>query len=295
MESFVEQIEHHNTESSPSYEGGDYTNLTIERIKNSRIQEQIISLIIQANAFELKRRKDSGEMAEFVRTEEQNGRTYHVYKSANGDEVTYTERRMLEMCTDRDVIEDELTKAIAAVENVTGITFEPGEAGGNTITKEICVSVGLQIDDKKLGVREMDLVVAHEKGHVVRPYNTEFYRTHFAPGFDFNPSTLSEFELEETRSALKEYYNTDVVDDTMVISYFETYLFSGSEIAERMAQLKNWAGVGPDKNFELEDLDRARKKYFDDIDFDNDMSIFFQAITSETEEKFIELINSSGI
>ena len=49
------------------------------------------------------------------------------------------------------------------------------------------------------------------------------------------------------------------------------------------------------EKFTLKHLAYAREHYIPDTGFDNNMSEFFSAITKETESRFIELINSSGI
>ena len=73
------------------------------------------------------------------------------------------------------------------------------------------------------------------------------------------------------------------------------YLFSGSEIAERMSQLKNYFGMRGAEQFTRNHLKYARLHYVTDVGFDNGISHLFQAITPETEDKFLELINNSGI
>ncbi len=62
-----------------------------------------------------------------------------------------------------------------------------------------------------------------------------------------------------------------------------------------MSQLKNHFGLKSDERFTKEHLDYARMHYVTDTGFDNRMTPFLKAITPETEESFLELINSSGI
>lgn len=62
-----------------------------------------------------------------------------------------------------------------------------------------------------------------------------------------------------------------------------------------MNQLKNYFGFKGTEVFTNQHLDIAREYYLADTGMDNDMTEFFQAITPETEAKFLELINTSGI
>jgi hypothetical protein len=74
-----------------------------------------------------------------------------------------------------------------------------------------------------------------------------------------------------------------------------SYLFTGQELAERMSQLKNYYGMKGNEPFTKEHLHYAREHYVQDTGMDNYMKFFFQAITPETEDEFLRIINSSGI
>ena len=73
------------------------------------------------------------------------------------------------------------------------------------------------------------------------------------------------------------------------------YLFSGPEVAERMSQLKNYFGMKGDEQFTKEHLHYAKEHYVSDTQVDNEMRLFFQAITPEREDEFVRLIHTSGI
>ncbi len=62
-----------------------------------------------------------------------------------------------------------------------------------------------------------------------------------------------------------------------------------------MSQLKCYFGMNGDEVFTPEHLVYAREHYVTDTGLDNLMTQFFQAITPETENGFLELINTSGI
>ena len=58
---------------------------------------------------------------------------------------------------------------------------------------------------------------------------------------------------------------------------------------------KNYFGMSSNEQFTKNHLKYVKLHYIEDTDFDNGMKHFFQAITPETEQAFLELINSSGI
>jgi hypothetical protein len=130
---------------------------------------------------------------------------------------------------------------------------------------------------------------AHEKGHVIRaPEHSGYLHQRFAPAFDlsnFNPDTYTKFREEG-------------MSDADILQFAQEYLFNFSEpveIIERMSQLKNYFGLKGHELFTKEHLDYARNHYLKDGMLDNNMQTFFDAITPETEEAFLKLINSSGI
>lgn len=78
-------------------------------------------------------------------------------------------------------------------------------------------------------------------------------------------------------------------------AYLHDYLFTGDEIVERMSQLKNYFGMDGSDKFTKDHLHYAKENYIEDTGMDNAMSLFFQGITEETEDEFLELINSMGV
>ena len=79
----------------------------------------------------------------------------------------------------------------------------------------------------------------------------------------------------------------------MVKSYFSRI----DELLERMSQLKNYFGMRGSGVFTKEHLYYAKKHYSEDVQTPGDLQIqpFFDAITPETEEEFIRLMNTLGI
>jgi hypothetical protein len=128
----------------------------------------------------------------------------------------------------------------------------------------------------KLTPRQNNIIEAHEKGHGLR---------------DFTSDKVDSLEL---RSVL----DVDTVRK-LVATQQQThegrispgYYMEAEEIAERMAQLKNYYGMKGNEQFTERHLAHARDHYVEDTGLDNGMSIFFGAITPENESKFINVIN----
>jgi hypothetical protein len=128
---------------------------------------------------------------------------------------------------------------------------------------------GEKRDGTELTTREKNIIESHEKGHGLRDFVSE-------DGRDFRQSI--DFEVIRAKDA-----QTGVREIG--------YLREPDEIAERMAQLKNYFGMKAKEIFTKEHLEYAKQKYIKDIGLDNNMTTFFEAITKHTIDKFIETIN----
>ncbi len=85
------------------------------------------------------------------------------------------------------------------------------------------------------------------------------------------------------------------ISDEEILKRQEYYQTDPNELIERMSQLKNYFGMTGTEKFTLEHLAYARKHYEEDVGMHGFMKTFFDMITPETEEKFIELMNTLGI
>jgi hypothetical protein len=117
---------------------------------------------------------------------------------------------------------------------------------------------------RSLTAEEENLVEAHEKGHVLRDFKIN--AEDIGKGFDF-----SKIPEEAKRPS---------------------YLRNPDELAERMAQLKNYFGFKGDEVFTRQHLSYARENYLKDGKLDNNMSDFFSLITPEKEDEFLRIINT---
>ncbi len=146
--------------------------------------------------------------------------------------------------------------------------------------------------------RQWAHIEAHEKGHRVRGEYYELDKI-FQTGFDISKATFTDedyqmFLRDENRRSLHTDEAGPITFEQKRDNYFE-YLFSAQEIAERMSQLKNYFGFSGAEVFTKEHLKYAREHYLNDIGLENGMRHFFEAITPETEEKFLLIINNYGI
>lgn len=120
---------------------------------------------------------------------------------------------------------------------------------------------------KELTDRQKNIIFAHELGHSIRNYKGE--------------------DIKEIRKAL-DYSKMEAPGS-------KTYLKKPEEVIERMSQLKNYFGMQGSEKFTKEHLRVAKENYLKDTELDNNMTDFFNAITPETEDAFIEVINKFGV
>jgi hypothetical protein len=74
-----------------------------------------------------------------------------------------------------------------------------------------------------------------------------------------------------------------------------SYLYSATEIYERMSQLKNYYGMEDDSAFTSAHLEYAREHFISDTEVDNHMSEFFKAITPKRQSEFLRIMNTYGV
>jgi hypothetical protein len=161
---------------------------------------------------------------------------------------------------------------------------------------------------QKLTKEQLMIAESHEKGHILRPYTLEyveedengnevfkcFLSEKFSKAFDFGAARFTDEECEDQKKFSIDEREKAMTNDEIRAELL-LYLDHPAELTERMSQIKNYFGMNGSEKFTKEHLDYARKHYVPDTNFDNWMTQFFQAITPEKEDAFIELINSAGI
>jgi hypothetical protein len=277
---------------------GSWTNLMCERLRNPEIRKQVIDLLNEIEQSE----KDAPIVKDLLSGKER--------IAGKKDQMLITRRYIPRT---REQIESDFDKELQAVEQFTPITFDEScpsgvqfaVVGGREI---ISFNNTLLTDGEKPTQKVLNIAESHEKGHVLRPYN--FFRSReegflervregtvdakFAEAFDFSNIDCHDIykKLQET---LARVGVENSISEKEVQRRITDYLRVPMEIAERMSQLKNYFGMKSNEKFTKEHLDYAHIHYLRDTGLDNEMTQFFQAITPEKEDAFIELINSAGI
>ncbi len=267
-------------ESSANFEG-NATELLLERVGNPNIKKQIIDLIYRGGQ----------AYGEFLRTQKfvPFGKPESkLIQDESG--LIYSENELSYIPPPLERVEEMLNERITEATTLTNITFSPDK---QSTEEEVSINWIMPGHEKKPTTKQMSIIEAHEKGHLIRPYGTDFFRDYFAKGFDMSQVSFVEKDFVEEKSLDSENKQDQTFEEAK--GDFFRYIFSGPEIAERMSQLKNYFGLKGDELFTKEHLDYARLHYVMDTGFDNRVTPFLQAITPETEDSFLELINSSGI
>ncbi len=201
--------------------------------------------------------------------------------------------------TENEVAND-LNNALLAVSTDTPITFS-GEMSSGSMGDGVRENMDVKWKPTcgvlgEYGVKQKNYTEAHEKGHTVRKLRSTVARVYINTGFDFNNVRLSKDRLNSLRAhyaALGEDVSA-ATDEELRDSVIE-YLENPMELIERMSQLKNYFGILGTEPFTKEHLVYARDRYIPDTGMDNHMVEFLQAITPQTEDKFLAIINNCGV
>ena len=260
----------------------DQTSSMFSRLENTKIKEQLILLfekreeyLSSQNVIQLGVPIHDG--FDFALNDD--GSIKREDSVVSHDHTKYSRRSPQE-------IREQIDSAIEKQKTVTLVDFTNNEGGSNasfetgdaTIVTHPETKVALQ-DGIEIALKDvppekrialLSAVEAHEKGHLIRYFKdepgTSFFADYFQQGFTLDRKTADFL-----------------------------YLFNPLEIAERMAQLKNYFGMKGAEEFTSTHLKYAKEHYIFDTYLDNNMSLFFNAITAESEKDFLRIINNSGI
>jgi hypothetical protein len=264
------------------------TELVLSRLAHPRIKQQLVDIMYQHNIDEHERFRDEEWIPCTIEGMEKDfteGKRTGVV-IANDSLDTFLSSRQV---VTRDQVEAEIDSRIekAALETVISYTND----GPNMLAMPL--KWNAPGTTARPTTEQLSMIEAHEKGHSIRTYDhlTEKWQD----AFDISNMEITAEDIEHLRtfgsiSATDERDVRTQVDDCL-----RHYLFSADEIAERMSQLKNYYGFAHDEVFTKEHLEYARSHYVQDLGIDNHMTLFFKAITPKTEDRFLEIINTSGI
>lgn len=137
-----------------------------------------------------------------------------------------------------------------------------------------------------LSVRQKNIVEAHEKGHGLRDFESPVDKTEIRNVID----------REVAESLLQQYREKESNGEKGERGRFNySYLTRPEEIIERMAQFKNYFGMGAKEQFTEAHLDYIRANYILDTGLDNGVSNLLACITPRTTASFLEIINKYPI
>ncbi|MEI6810760.1 MAG: hypothetical protein WCK60_01765 [Candidatus Nomurabacteria bacterium] len=204
----------------------------------------------------------------------------------------------------RKELEDDLDEALKKQMSVTRISSDIsyGESLSEVTDYDEWDESNARSRDIKMGIkrdstiplteneiRNRSNMEAHEKGHVFRHLTASPYlMDKFSLAFD--PSKL---DVEKHLS-----HKLAVMSKEEAEKGANKYLFDFSrpeELIERMSQLKGYFGMKGDEKFTPQHLEYARDHYLKDGMDNNNMQLFFDVITPQTEFAFLKLINSIGV
>lgn len=258
-------------ELDANFEGGA-TELLFSRLRTEKIRTQIIDLLFQGEQSQI------GTFVQSVDFDENN-------KPIVKEKVPFVPKT-------KEELERWYEETINRIESVTEIDFSRNSHDLANV-ETIFIGAISPWSGKPFTSKQMSIIEAHEKGHVIREYVGSFFDDYFSDVIDLTNVTFGPDDIKMYKKALRPE-NQDKSDEEIKTGFFE-YLSQPMEVAERMSQLKNYFGMKADDVFTKAHLDYARVHYIQDTDMDNGMRQFFQAITPEKEERFLDVINSAGI
>lgn len=289
--------ESNRVEKEANFEGNE-TEILISRLREPVIKRQIAEIISHEDTKyynSLMNEEWEPHLPEGWTGEEK----FKLLKGMHGGRIIDTEDLKIVLNTKApktiDEIEKELDKDIDEVASVTKINYTSDQPSASVIPLNWIVPW----TGEKPTTKQMSIIEAHEKGHRIRYYDgsTEYFRK----GFDISKVQFTKVDSEifkrdwENHTNKSEDFDKEMTLEEEREKYLNGYLFTGVEIAERMSQLKNYFGFSGDEKFTKEHLSYAKENYIKDTNMDNGMRMFFEGITPETEQTFLELINNSGI
>jgi len=286
-----------NIEASANFEGSQ-TQILFERLCNPKIRQQLIDILYGEQC---KKRDEilNDEWDPYVPEGWTGEEDNKLLKGKFSGKIYTTEELGQKLELFKKLTLETFEKEISDKIDRLPIPIEVNESSNGPDSSSLSRNWVVPWTGEKMSPRQADIFESHEKGHRVRQYDciTERLRE----GFDTSKVTFTQGDYD--LYVKDKMGHTDTLEDfdkSMPIEevkrrLIEEYLFTGNEIAERMSQLKNYFGFKGDGLFTKKHLDHARNHYIEDTNMDNNMRQFFEAITPETEGRFLELINSCGI
>lgn len=282
----------------------NYSTLLFSRLLNPNIREQLLKVLEENEKWLAEKSKQP-----YLKEDCQDPETGQIFFDSEG-EIEFGKVAVLDeeyVAKSREQLEAELDEGLVTQMTSTELDFdlllEESKARSNPSSSpnDRAAVMGVKKETvtplSQQDVQNYSMTEAHEKGHALRSMkSSEYLKNLFSPAFD-----LKAIDDGLIMEKLRENVGGEISEEQFISSkdlFLNEYLFEFSkpdEIYERLSQIKGYFSMKGDEYFTKAHLDYARQNYLRDGMVDNNMTEFFQAITSETEPYFLKLINSAGV
>lgn len=254
----MEEIAKHANYGNGGTEGGNWSNLLYQRLKNPETKRKFLDFKAKYPTLE--------------------HRTSEHFKEKNSEGISLDRQSDLPIDEYKNTIanyDENLEKVFASTRYhyARGVNFDGSEVddvglhtkqnGGASAGYGDEGSVFIDAERKngnEYNDFDKEIIEAHEKAHGIFGNLTKGERDHIR-----------------------------MIFDNAKIGY--PYRKSPEEILMRMTQLKNYFGFKGNEQMSLNALHYAMAHYVKDVGLDNNMSDFFNAITPENEQRVVDLMN----
>ncbi len=230
---------------------GDWTSLLQERITNPVNKERILEMKTAARGTMIPGRN-------------RNGGNPEDFQSHYDYQLRHHDRIVNNVFAETKISFDPLTYDLNG--NGHGAILNPGL---------VHMDAKDSLTGKLLSNRQKNIIEAHEKGHGLRDFTSPLEKADF-------------IGLLDTDAIIAKH---DLVASKVPTEKLVEYLLQPVEIAERMAQLKNYFGFRGNEVLTSEHLEYAREHYVADTGYDNSMIAFFNGVTEAKENDFLRVAN----
>ena len=242
---------------------GDWTELLLARMRDPISKQKFI---------EQRREALPGLKEGAAPTEYQGGKYEKGYQSHYQSQVDGYDQRL------------EHIFASTAIGKASEFGKAPRNLGQNSINNPGVIFTDATHGGAPLTSRQMNIVEAHEKGHGLRDFTSPIDRQELRAVID--PELLNKLTEE-----YQELERTGQKEGRFRGSYVE----HPDEIIERMAQFKNYFGMGATDTFTQKHLEYVKAHYVTDTGLDNGVTDLLSCITPKTEAAFLKIINKYPI
>ena len=174
-----EQASEKSVEQQANFEG-NWSEVLFDRIRNPIIREQLLNLLYQKAQADAEYYRPENFKFKFPDSKTGEKLYTHINNKGHGRLYTQKEIASLAIPKTKEDVTQEFDERLARVINKTPIRFSaipPTESAIPIFFKN-------PFTGQPLTERQKSMTEAHEKGHTLRPFLSNFFEKYFAPGFD---------------------------------------------------------------------------------------------------------------